>query len=266
MPLPVHLHRPYQALQQWFIARQQVAVAFSGGVDSSLLFYLGSQFLGNVRCCGVFVNSVLIARQQAAFARQFATEHHLKLVERRHQPFAVAGFADNDAERCYLCKSAIYQDLAQELGRTWLLVDGTNVDDDHASRPGFRAIEELAVLTPYLDCSIGKQEIRAMSKALGLATWNRPSDSCLATRIARGRPLTAELLRVVEAAEDTLHGLGFAGMRATPVDQTLHLTVKEGDFDKFLVSEVRNNIQKKMRSLGFSKVFLDLSERPGILP
>lgn len=266
MPLPVHLQRPYEALQQWFTARQQVAVAFSGGVDSSLLFYLGSRFLGKAHCRGVFVNSVLIARQQAVFARQFATEHDLNLVEGRHRPFAVAGFTDNGAERCYLCKSAIYQDLSQELGQACLLVDGTNMDDDHASRPGFKALAELAVATPYLHCHIGKQEIRALSKALGLATWDRPSDSCLATRIPRGRPITAELLHTVEATEDALHGLGLTGMRATPVDQTLHLTVKEGDLDKFLVSEVRNNIQKKMRSLGFSKVFLDLSERPGILP
>lgn len=140
------------------------------------------------------------------------------------------------------------------------------MDDNPDDRPGFQAIRELDVATPYLACGIGKRMIREISRALGLSTWNKPSDSCLATRIPRHIFISEQALRQVEDVEAALRHLGFEGLRAHLQDDKILLTFKEGDLDRALIPEIRENIQKTLAGHSFSKVFLDLSERPGILP
>ncbi len=253
------------ALKQWFGSRQKVAVAFSGGVDSSLLLFLGSQVLGP-HCLGIFALSPLMSKYQLETARNFGRTHNLPLDEKAFSPFELPGFSENRDDRCYICKKGLYSKLQGGLAPGWHLADGTNLDDNPDDRPGFQAILELGIATPFLDCRIGKGQIRAMSRALGLSNWDLPSDSCLATRIPRYNALTQEGLRQVEGAEEALRNLGFAGGRARLHDDTILLTFQEGDLERASMAEVRINIEKRMRERGFSKFFLDLSERQGILP
>ncbi len=253
------------ALEGWFAARQQVAVAFSGGVDSSLLFFLGSRVLGR-NCRGLFAKTPLIASHQVASARDFAHQYNLALEERLFSPLRLPGFSENRSDRCYICKKGLYQDMKASLAPGWHLADGTNLDDDPDQRPGFQAIRELGVATPFLACKIGKKQIRQLSRALGLATWDKPSDSCLATRIPRDTFITTEGLQRVEDAEGVLRYLGFEGVRANLQDDNILLTFREGDLERATSPEMRSNIKEKMAKHCFSKVFLDLSERQVILP
>lgn len=263
--MATHQQEQVAALKKWFGSRQKVAVAFSGGVDSSLLLFLGSQVLGP-HCLGIFALSPLMSRYQIETARNFVRIHNLPLAERLFSPFELPGFSENRDDRCYICKKGLYGQMKGGLAPGWHLADGTNLDDNPAERPGFQAILELGIATPFLDCRIGKGEIREMSRALGLSTWDLPSDSCLATRIPRYSALTKEGLRQVEGAEEELRNLGFVGGRARLHDDTILLTFQQGDLERALMAEVRRNIEKRMRERGFSKFFLDLSERQGILP
>lgn len=253
------------ALEKWFAAKEKVAVAFSGGVDSSLLFFLGSRVLGS-RCKGFFANTPLLAGHQVAGAVDFADHHNLSLEERLFSPLNIPGFSENKSDRCYICKKGLYQNLQASLSTGWSLVDGTNIDDDPDQRPGSKAIVELKVATPFLDCGVGKRDIRKVSQILGLSTWNKPSDSCLATRIPQNTYISRQALQSVENAEADLRSLGFEGMRANIHGDTVLLTFNEGDLERALTPELRRIIQKKMAARCFLKVFLDLSERPGILP
>ncbi|MEN8256491.1 MAG: ATP-dependent sacrificial sulfur transferase LarE [Thermodesulfobacteriota bacterium] len=253
------------ALEEWFSTKQKVAVAYSGGVDSSLLLFLGSKVLGR-NCVGLFADSPLVARHQVEAAKSFAKQFGLVLEERIFSPLDLPGFSENKKNRCYICKKSLYHTLEKSLEPGWHLVDGTNLDDNPDERPGFQAIQELGVATPFLDCRINKKQIRDISRTLGLSSWNKPSDSCLATRIPRHCRLSREILQKVEDAEEILHNFGFDGVRAKLHGDEILLTFKEGDLERALILEVAKNIRKKMMGCSFSKVFLDLSERPGILP
>ncbi len=253
------------ALEKWFATKEKVAVAFSGGVDSALLFFLGSRVLGP-DCRGLFANSPLMSSHQLAAARDFSERYSLSLEVKSHSPFNLKGFSENNSDRCYICKKALYEDFIASLPPGWHLADGTNLDDSPDQRPGFQAIRELGVCTPFLGCGLGKREIREVSRFLGLPTWDRPSDSCLATRLLRHSVITEQDLHKVAEAEAVLRQLGFEGVRANLRDDLILLTFQEGDLGRAVGAEMRENIQKKLQEHSFSKVFLDLSERPGILP
>ena len=253
------------SLEKWFAGKKKAAIAFSGGVDSSLLFFIGNRVLGS-NCIGVFAKSPVVADYQLASAQEFAENYNLNLEIKAFLPFDLPGFADNSPERCYICKRALYTQLKNSLAPGWLLVDGTNLDDNVNDRPGFQAIRELDIATPYLNCSINKAQIRDLSKALDLSSWDKPSDSCLATRIPKGAIINEDDLKKVASAEADLRSLGFEGARAMPYGDKILLTFKQGDLERALMPEVRKNIEKKLLEGSFSKVFLDLSEREGILP
>lgn len=252
------------ALEGWFAGQEKVAVAFSGGVDSSLLFFVGSRVLGP-HCIGLYGLSPLVAGHQRAEARDFARRYELVYREEDYSPLPIPGFAENREDRCYICKKGLYHQFKASLSPGWQLADGTNLDDDPAQRPGFQAVRQLGVATPYLECGIGKAEIRGMSRLLGLATWDKPSDSCLATRIPSHTVITIHLLQQVDGVEGELRDLGFQGMRARVQGDIILLTLQQGDLCRALVPEMRENIQKIVTGRSFSKVFLDLSERQGIL-
>jgi uncharacterized protein len=252
-------------LEEWFATKEKVAVAFSGGVDSSLLFFVGSRVLSS-NCRGFLAQSPLVASHQIQAARDFAGHYNLALEESEFSPFQLKGFADNNSDRCYICKKGLYEYFRTLLAPGWHLADGTNLDDNPDERPGFQALTELGIATPFLDCGINKKQIRDLSRSLGLSTWDKPSDSCLATRIPGHISLTGKGLQKVEDVEAALRALGFEGMRAHLQGDAILLTFREGDFERAATLEMRNNIQKKMTEFNFSKVFLDLSERPGILP
>lgn len=255
-----------QSLCDWFKQQNSVAIAYSGGVDSSLLLYLGTKVLGGERCRGFFGDSCLIGSTARASALAFAGQHSLTVQRFRLDPLADQRLVENSAKRCYICKKNTYGSFYAELKKSEILLDGTNLDDLKVDRPGFQALQELRVSTPFLDCKISKFAIRSLSYHLGLSSWDKLSDSCLATRIKTGSPIAASTLQRLDQIGVELHQLGLEGCRIQVRGDELFLTVHTGQIKQTL----NNNILKQVKGIGksynFTKVFLDLFEREGILP
>ena len=182
--------------------RGGVLIAYSGGVDSTYLLKMA------LDCCKgpvvpVFFNSPFIAKSEQARAISVSRHLAVPLVTYSWDPSSENQIMLNSGQRCYFCKLAIYRRLKTFLGSGRLrhILDGTQADDLNKDRPGLKAIRELNVHTPLADCGLTKEEIRQHSKELGLPTWNIASQSCLATRISTGVPITKEMLAQVESLE-----------------------------------------------------------------
>lgn len=245
-------------------AEAPLAVAFSGGVDSSLLLRVANETVPG-RVIALFAASVLQKKRVARRVRGTAESLGCRLEVVDVDPLSWPEFRQNRAERCYLCKKRIYQAFLDRLPAGYRLADGTNVDDLQADRPGFRAIRELGVLTPLLDAGFTKRDIRAAGREMGLACWDLPSESCLATRIPQGTVITPELLDLVEMAESFLADLGFAGCRVRFEQLGVVVSLVGDDMERFVGKEVRGQVSSFFLKHGFYKVFLDLSDRAGIV-
>lgn len=189
------------------------AIAFSGGTDSSYLLYAVNE------CCDRFraysVESPFRSPVERSNAARISGMLGIPVETIRGNPLGSPEVASNGPDRCYHCKRSVFSSIvgrAASDGCT-AVCDATNASDDPASRPGMRALEEMGVLSPLRDAGLTKTEIRALSKAAGLPCWNTPSDSCLATRVATGTPITANVLEMTAEAEDELRRLGFSGIR-----------------------------------------------------
>jgi len=200
-------------LEQFFKENPKVAIGFSGGVDSTYLLYAGIKYGADVKA--YYVN--------ADFQPDFELEEAYALAEQIGANMTVLeldALADervvaNPPERCYYCKLGIFGALqTQAFADDYpLVIDGTNASDDASDRPGMKALAELDVRSPLRECGISKNEVRRLSKEAGLSTWDKPAYACLATRIPFGRPLTKDLLRRVEHAEQALFKLRFSDFR-----------------------------------------------------
>ncbi len=206
-----------------------IAVAFSGGVDSTLLLWAACAAMGPENVTALHAVSSLIAEaDQHRAARLVVGPGGIGCSYRpvRVQPLHWPEFVCNSPQRCYFCKKRMYQSLlseAEKTGGSTLLVDGTNRDDRQSHRPGLQAIQELMIGTPLADAGLHKNEIRSLARGKGLPNWDQPANSCLATRIAPNQPITESLLGVIAATEQFLQEQGYAGCRARPVQQTMRI-------------------------------------------
>lgn len=240
-------------------------MAFSGGVDSSFLLWAAHETLGPGNVSAIFADSIVQPPEEGRRAAATAKSIGVNLNIIKFDILTLAEFRANGAERCYFCKRHIFSSFLKGLNPDTILIDGTNLDDSRQIRPGARACRELGVRSPLLETQITKQEIRRMSRERGLATWDRPSASCLATRIASGRPITAEALSIVAKAEDFLHKMGLMGCRLRLRGTTATIELAAGDIDRLMEDNRRQRAADFCYSLGLEKVLLDLCEREGIL-
>ena len=232
-----------------------VAVGFSGGTDSTLLLHAASQALGDGVLAVTFSTPYMACAEldeARALARELGVRH--RVVE---APFPDA-LRDNPPERCYLCKLQLFgllADVAAEEGLNAVL-DGTNLDDMGEHRPGLKAIEELGVLSPLRDAGLAKADVRALSRELGLPTWDKPASPCLMTRIPHGTVVTDEELRRIDEAENLLRRLGIRTVRLRSHGDLARIEVPPTDVSALMGR--RREIDAWIKSLGYRHVCVDL--------
>jgi uncharacterized protein len=237
----------------------RVAVAFSGGVDSTLLLSLCIRTVGTENVLAILGVSPSLPTRERDEARRLAEEMGVLVIELETDEFEDPAFTQNPADRCYHCKKSLYTRIwriARERGFN-SVVSGANADDPGDFRPGLDAGKEMGIRNPLMEAGLTKEDIRAASKSMGLPTWNKPAMACLASRIPYGSTITPERLKRVEKAEEALRGLGFGQCRVRDYDTLARIEV-EGDLLEKAVSE-RARIVAALKAAGYIYVTLDLA-------
>ena len=206
-----HTNADLTPFRTWFADCPGALVAFSGGVDSSLVAFLARTLLGPARVLAVISASPSLKLSDLDAAKAFCLSHSVPLRVIRTAELDNPDYYTNPANRCYFCKYTLYRDLdvyAQEFAGWWLL-NGTNHDDLGDYRPGIQAGSEFQVRSPLAECGFQKPAVRALAAALGLECWDKPASPCLSSRIPYGQRVTEQKLRQIEAGEQFLNELGF---------------------------------------------------------
>lgn len=222
-----------------------VAVAFSGGLDSTTLLATARRVLEEKAVALLAVAPNFPGSEQQE-AEAFCREQGIRLIKLPFDVFAIPEFVANGRDRCYYCKRALFsmlQNKAQELGL--VLVDGTNRDDDGDYRPGRRAAVELGVKSPFYEAGLGKAAIRDLAKELGLLCWDKPSMACLASRVPVGRKLTVALLQQIDRAETILRNLGLRQVRVRSLSEGRLLVETDVALSSFLQDEVKILLERE---------------------
>ena len=233
-------------------------IGFSGGVDSTFLYTVASRVLGE-RARAVTVTSEIHAERELREAQELAAS-----IGGRHRVIAVKaleipGVAENGEDRCYHCKIGVFGQLRAVAAAEGLpyVADGTNVDDRGDYRPGRRALTELGVRSPLEEADLGKDDIRELSKAMALPTWDKPSFACLASRFPYGVAITLERLGVVGRAEEALNGLGLRTLRVRHHGDVARLELGPEEFGR-VVNGLREEVVRRVKEAGYTYVALDL--------
>ena len=250
-----------KALEEYIQSLEKVAIAYSGGIDSSYLLFVANKVLPKKQVLAIIANGIMVPRKDYEEAINFLKENDFQYIEVPYKPLEIVAFKENHKDRCYYCKKALMtmlKSVAYENGYENLL-DGKNADDLTVYRPGNKATEEVGVISPLAKFEIGKEEIRQYSKILGIPFWNKPSNSCLATRFPYDTSLTEEGLKKVEESEEIIKRLGIEKVRVRAHGNIARIEVNPEDFEILLNNIKNENIAKKIKDLGFSYVTLDLS-------
>ncbi len=243
----------HKRLREIISGKRGAVVAFSGGVDSSVVARVAKDMLGG-DSVAVTINSVVLSRVDLVNARKVADEIGIKHRVVEYDILKDEDFAKNSGDRCYFCRrdfSGILKEIAQEMG-FGCVMDGTNADDLLQDRPGLRAIKEAGIKSPLAEAEIGKEEARKIAENLGLSSYNRPSSTCLATRIPVDVRITVEELGKIEKAEEFLRDLGVRDLRVRCHGA---LATIEADTEYLpILSEKYNEIVDRFLELGFKHV------------
>ncbi len=236
-----------------------LCVAFSGGVDSTFLLAAAHEVLGN-KVIGVTVRAAMNPEWEFEEARRLAEAMGVRLVILEADAFAVEEFKQNLKDRCYYCKRGIFErigEVAAENGIAYV-ADGSNADDASDFRPGTRATKELGVVSPLKETGLTKDDIRRLSREMCLATWDKPSFACLASRIPYGSPITEEKLRMIEGAEKHLFELGFKQFRVRHHGEIARIEILPSERGRLFSDGLIDGIVSRFKEVGFAYVTLDL--------
>jgi len=251
-------HEKYQKLLDFIAEKGRVAVAFSGGVDSSFLSYAAYEALGK-NAVAITIVSPMLSRRELNDAAMSATRIGIEhiLTEENDIDEKVA---ENPKDRCYYCKKKEFGaiiDAAKKRGIDTVF-DGTNTDDESDYRPGLKALQELEVLSPLREVGLSKAEIRELSRLAGIPVWNKPAFACLASRVPYGQRITEDVLLKIERGEEVLRAFGFEQFRLRAHDNIARIEVAKNERGKFFSEQTLDEISHRIKALGFTFVALEL--------
>ena len=241
----------YIELKRYLSDFDEAAVAFSGGVDSTLLLAVCNDCIDDVTAVTSISSS--LARKELACAEAFCKERGIEIDLIETDEMNVDGYVSNPPDRCYYCKRNLFETIKS---RYDVVFEGSNADDASDYRPGARAVEEMGIISPLKEVGLTKAEIREISKELGLPTWDKPAMACLASRIPYGDEITDERLKMIDESETYLKGLGFTQVRVRTHGKLARIEVLPEEMNKLL--EYGSDIYEKLLNTGYEYVTLDV--------
>ena len=258
MEKEVLLNTKLENLKAYIRSLGSVAIAFSSGVDSTFLLKVAHDVLGQ-KAIAITASSRSFPARESNEAADFCKANGIKQITIVSEELNIPEFRHNAVDRCYHCKKELFTkiiSLAKQNGVTYVC-EGSNMDDNGDYRPGLKAVAELGVKSPLRECDLYKEEIRSLSKQLGLSTWDKPSFACLASRFVYGEEITEQKLQMVEKAEQALLDLGFKQLRVRIHGENLaRIEVLPSELEKLF--SLRDTVSKALREAGFAYITMDL--------
>lgn len=258
MNIESSLQNKYLELKKYLSSLNSVAVAYSSGVDSTFLLKTAVDTLPRDNVLALTAKSYSFPKRELDESIQFCKSENIRQIVFESEELSIDGFSNNPPDRCYICKKELFskiKGIARE-NNINAVVEGSNADDINDYRPGMRAVAELEILSPLKKVGLTKNEIRALSKQLGLKTWNKQSFACLSSRFVYGEKITVQKLDMIDKSEQLLLDLGFKQVRVRIHNDVARIEVLPNEIER--VMQFKDAIYSKFKEYGFRYVTLDL--------
>lgn len=244
-------------LEQWYGQKKGSIVAFSGGIDSSLVLYLARKWQGREGAIGVISRSESLKTRDYHLAREFSRQFDIRMEVIETRELEDERYNSNPIDRCFFCKDHLYSDLQIicEQYPGFPVLNGTNADDYSDYRPGLKAAKQYEILSPLAECGVTKSEIREIARHFGLPNWDKPASPCLSSRIPYTHPITSKKLGEIERAEELLNQFGFEDVRVRHYGDHGRIEVRKEDLSRLML--VKDEVTAGIMEVGFPRVVID---------